>query len=187
MIRRLLSPPVFQEEEKNFRAKFINGFAWSVIGLLLLAMAPHLLGNAKNFTIPILSGLIIVMLVSLFLLHRGNVDASGLIIILLSWLGVSVQAYTADGVKDVIIIVFIALGFLASIVVNWRMGGAVILSGIAVIWALAVLQVNNYFVPSSQDPIAYARDLSIAFVAITVLVYISTKSMLDAIQRATVS
>ncbi|MGZ9236153.1 MAG: GAF domain-containing protein, partial [Anaerolineales bacterium] len=187
MIRRLLSPPVFQEEEKNFRAKFINGFAWSVIGLLLLAMLPHLLGPSKNFTLVVLSGLITVMLLSLYLLRRGNVDASGMVIILLSWLGVTIQAYTADGVKDVIVVVFIALGFLASIIVSWRMGGAVILGGIAVIWALALLQVNNYFVPSSQDPIAFARDLSIAFIAITVLVYISTKSMRDAIRGATTS
>ncbi len=29
MIKRLFSPPVFDNEEDNFRAKFINGFAWS--------------------------------------------------------------------------------------------------------------------------------------------------------------
>jgi putative methionine-R-sulfoxide reductase with GAF domain len=187
MIRRLFSPPVFQEEERNFRAKFINGFAWSVIVLLLLAMIPHLLGDAKNFSIPIFSGLILVMLLALYLLHRGNVDASGMIIIGLSWLGVSIQAYTADGVKDVIVVAFIALGFLASIIVNWRTGGAVVLSGILIIWGLALLEVNNYFEPSSQDPIAFARDLSFVFIAITVLVYFSTKSMRDAIQRATSS
>jgi GAF domain-containing protein len=184
MIRRLFSPPVFEQEDKNSRAKFINGFAWSVIGLLLLAMAPHVFGNPKNFTVAIFSSLIVVMLVALFLLRRGNVDASGLIIIVLGWLGVSIQAYTADGVKDVIVVAFIALGLLASIIVNWRMGGIIILSGIGVIWMLALLQVRNYFVPSSQDPIAFARDLSLVFVAVTVLVYFSTKSMRDAIERA---
>lgn len=187
MIRRLFSPPVFEQEDKNFRARFINGFAWSVIGLLLLAMAPHVLGTAKNFTVTIFSGLIVVMLVALYLLRRGNVEASGGIIIVLGWLGVSLQAYTADGVKDVIVIAFIALGLLASIIVNWRIGGIVILSGIAVIWTLALLQVENYFVPSSQDPIAFARDLSLVFVAVTVLVYFSTKSMRDAIERAVTS
>ena len=187
MIRRLFNPPVFEQEDKNFRAKFINGFAWSAIGLLLLAMLPHLFGNAKNFSIAIFSGLIGVMLISLYLLRKGNVDASGMIIIVLSWLGVSAQAFTADGVKDVIVVAFIALGLLASIIVNWRMGGIVILSGIAVIWALAFLQVNEYFVPSAQVPVAYARDLSFVFVAIAVLVYFSTKSMRDAIERATTS
>jgi GAF domain-containing protein len=187
MMRRLLSPPVFEHEEKNFRAKFINGFAWSVIALLLLAIVPHLLGNPKNSTIAVFSGLIVVMVVALYLLRRGYVDASGMIIIVLGWLGVGIQAYTADGVKDVIVVAFIALGLLASIIVNWRIGSLVILSGIAVIWTLALLQVNVVFTPSSQDPIAFARDLSFVFIAITVLVYFSTKSLRDAIQRATTS
>ena len=187
MIRRLFSPPVFEQEDKSFRAKFINGFAWSVIALLLIVVAIHLLGEAKNFTVAIFSGLIVVMLLALYLLRRGNVDASGAIIIVLGWLGVSLQAFTADGVKDVIIVAFIALGLLASIIVNWRIGGAVILSGIAVIWALALLQANNSFVPSSQDPIGFARDLSFVFIVVAVLVYFSTKTMRDAIDRATTS
>jgi GAF domain-containing protein len=184
MIRKFLSPPVFEQEDKNFRARFIHVFAWSVIGLLLLAMTPHVFGTAKNFTIAIFSGLIVVMFVALYLLRRGYVDTSGMSIIVLGWLGVSLQAYTADGVKDVIVVAFIALGLLASIIVNWRLGGVVILSGIAVTWALALLQTNHLFVPSSQDPIAFARDLSFVFIAVTVLVYFSTKSMRDAIERA---
>ena len=184
MIRRLLSPPVFEQAEKNFRAKFINGFAWSVIVLLLLAIAPHLLGSSKNFTLVIFSGLIVVMFIALFLLHQGKVDASGILIVVIGWLGVSVQAYTADGVKDVIVVAFIALGLLASIIVSWRVGGLVILSGIGVIWALALLQANGSFSPSSQDPVAFARDLSFVFIAVTVLVYFSTTSMQNAIRRA---
>ena len=187
MIRRLFSPPVFDQEEKRFRAKFINGFAWSVIVLLVFVVAIHLLGEPKNFTVTIFSGLIVVMLLALYLLHRGNVDASGTLIIVLGWLGVSMQAFTADGVKDVIVVAFIALGLLASIIVNWRIGGVVILSSIAVIWALALLQANNSIVPSSQAPIAFARDLSFVFVVVAVLVYFSTKTMRDAMERATTS
>jgi GAF domain-containing protein len=187
MIRRLFSPPVFQEDDRNFRARFINIFAWSVIVLLLTDIAFQLLTGPKNFTVIILSGLIVVMLIALYLLRRGLVEASGMVILLLSWLGVSIQAYTADGVKDVIVVAFIALGLLASIIVNWRVGAVVILSGIAVMWSLAVLQVNNYFVPSSQSPIPYARDLSLVFGVIAVLVYYSAKSMRDAVQRAATS
>lgn len=187
MIRRLLSPPVFQDDDKNFRAKYINGFAWIAIGLLLVVIVIHLLGEPKNFTVIIFSGLITVMLTALYLLRRGNVNASGMIIITLSWLGVSIQAYTADGVKDVIVVAFIALGLLASIIVNRRMGAAVIMSGIAVIWALAFLEVNNYFAPSSQAPDDFARDLTFVFIIVAVLVNLSAKSMLDAVQRAMTS
>jgi GAF domain-containing protein len=186
MIRRLFGPPTFEEEEKNFRAKFTNGFAWSVIILLLLALIPQLV-HPKNFTIAVFSGLIIVMAIALYLLHRGNVDASGVMIVVLGWLGVSIQAFTADGVKDVIVVAFLALSLLASIIVNWRTGGVVILAGIVMIWVLALLQVNGVFTPSSQNPIAYARDLSFVFIAVTILVYFSTTSMQNAIRRAMTS
>jgi Transcriptional regulator containing GAF, AAA-type ATPase, and DNA binding domains len=186
MIRRLFSSPIFEQEEKNFRAKFINGFAWSVIGLLLLALIPQL-ANPKNFTIAVFSGLIVVMAIALYLLRRGNVDASGTIIVVLGWLGVSIQAFTADGVKDVIVVAFLALGLLASITVNWRAAGIVILGSMGMIWALALLEVNGIFTPSSQNPIAYARDLSFVFIAVTVLVGLSTTSLQNAIRRATIS
>ena len=186
MIRRLFSPPKFEQEGKNFRAKFINGFAWSVILLLLLVLIPQL-GHPNFFTIAVFSGLIAVMAIALYLLHRGKVEASGIMIVVLGWLGVSVQAYAADGVKDVIVVAFLALGLLASIIVTWRAGGIVILSGIGMIWALALLQVNGVFTPSSQNPIAFARDLSFVFIAVTVLVYFSTTSMQNAIRRAMTS
>ena len=186
MIRRLFSSPIFEQEEKNFRAKFINGFAWSVIGLLLLALIPQL-ANPKNFTIAVFSGLIVVMAIALYLLRRGNVDASGTIIVVLGWLGVSIQAFTADGVKDVIVVAFLALGLLASITVNWRAAGIVILGSMGMVWALALLEVNGIFTPSSQNPIAYARDLSFVFIAVTVLVGLSTTSLQNAIRRATIS
>ena len=185
MIRRLLSPPTFEQEEKNFRAKFINGFAWSVIVLLLFVITPHLFGDLKDPTIVVFSALIIVMAAALYLLHQGNVDASGNIIIVFGWLGVAIQAYTSDGVKDVIVVAYLALGLLASIIVSWRAGAIVILSGVGVIWTLALLQVNGFFTPGSQEPIAFARDLSFVFVAVIVLLYFSTISMQNAIRRAT--
>lgn len=183
MIRRFLRPPVFENEADDFRARFINGFAWTVIALLLLAMAPHLLGTSLNATVPVFSALIVVMFAALYLLHRGNVNASGMIIIVLGWLGIGIQAYTADGVKDVILVAYLALGLLASIIMGWRAGGVVILTSIGAIWILTLLQVNGYFTPSSQDPVAFSRDLSLVFVAVAVLVYFSATSMRNAIRR----
>lgn len=184
MIRRFFSPPVFEKEEDNFRAKFVNGFAWMAIVLLTLAIIPYLFRSATDFTVPILSGLILVMIAALYLLRRGNIDASGLAIIVLGWIGLGVQAYTADGVKDVVVVGYIALGLLASIIINWRAGGLVILSSLGVIWALALLETNGYITPRLQDIIGYSRDITFAFILITVLIYFSTTSLREAIVRA---
>lgn len=184
MIKGWFSPPVFENEEDNFRAKFINGFAWTVIVLLAIAMIPYLFAPRQDYTLVILPGLIAVMFAAHYLLRKGNVKASGTIIIVLGWLGLAIQAYTADGVKDVIVIGYIALGLLASIVISWQAGGIVILTSIGAIWGLAFFEINGFITPRLQDPIGYSRDLSLIFAAVTVLVYFSTTSLRDAIRRA---
>ena len=187
MIKRLFSPPVFDNEEDNFRAKFINAFAWSVVALLTFSLIPVLGPNPDpnaSTTIIFLAGLILVMLFSLYILRRGNLNLSGTIIVVLGWIGFGLQAYAADGVRDIIIVGYIAISLLASIIINWRAGSIVMLLSIASIWFLAILELNGYLTPRFQEPIAFSRDLSLVFVAIAVLIYFSTTSLRDANVRA---
>jgi GAF domain-containing protein len=187
MIKRLFSPPVFENEEDNFRAKFINGFAWIVILLLTLSLIPVLGPNADEnagTTIIFLAGLILAMILSLYLLRMRKLDISGWIIVILGWLGFGLQAYAADGVRDIIIVAYIAISLLASIIINWRAGAIVMILSIGAIWALASLEVNGVLQPRFQEPVAFSRDLSLVFVAIAVLIYFSTTSLRDASNRA---
>jgi GAF domain-containing protein len=187
MIKRLFSPPVFDNEEDNFRAKFINGFAWTVIALLVFSLIPTLGPNADvnaNTTIIFILCLIFVCCLSLYLLRRGNLNASGSILVTFGWLGFGLQAYAADGVRDIIVVAFITMSLLASIIINWRTGSIVMLFSIGAVWVLAILEANGLLTPSFQEPINYARDLSLVFVAIAVLIYFSTTSLRDAVARA---
>jgi GAF domain-containing protein len=184
MIRRLLSPPVFEREEDNFRAKFINGFAIAVTAVFILRLIPLLFDPNPGSTLIIVPSLIVVMLAALYLLRRGHVTASGLIIIVLGWIGLAIQAYSADGVRDVVIVGYLALGLLASIVISWGAGGIVMLTSIGAIWALTFLEANGYLMPTLQNSLEYSRDLSFTFIVVTVLVYFSTTSLREAIRKA---
>ena len=184
MIRRFFSPPVFDNDEDNFRAKFVNGFAWAAIVLLAFANIGYVFRPVIDLTVWVVFALIGVMVIALFLLHRKQLRASGLVIIILGWLGLGFQAATADGVRDVVIIAYISLSLLASIVISWWAGGVVIVSSLGTIWALAYLEANHYVFPRIQDPYGYAIDLSLVFTSIAVLAYFSTTSLREAIQRA---
>jgi len=190
MIKRLFSPPVFDNQEGNFRAKFINGFAWIVIVVLTAALIPNLGPNADEnsvTTIIIITSLIVVMFLSLFLLRSGHLNASGSIIVILGWLGLGLQAYSADGARDVIIIAYISVSLLASIVINWRIGSFIMLLSIGAIWTLTILELNGFISPRFQESVAFSRDISLIFVVIAVLIYFSTTDLRDAIARATKS
>jgi GAF domain-containing protein len=184
MIRKLLSPPQFENENDDFRAKFINGFAWILLALLVVATIPQLITKTPDFTIVVLPALMGVMVLALYLVRKGKLTASGLIIIVLTWLGITFQASTAEGVKDVIVVAYIAVALLASIIINWRSGGIVILASIVAVWALSYMQMIGYITPQSQEPIGYSRDLTIIFVAIAALIYFSTTTLIEAVRRA---
>lgn len=189
MIKRFFGPPVFNKEE-DFRAKFINGFAWVVIAVLAIALISNLGPNAdenSTTTIIVLTSLIFVMGLSLYLLRRGRLNASGLIIVILGWFGLGIQAYTADGARDVIIIAYISVSLLSSIIMNWRIGSFVMILSIGAVWTLAILELNGFIIPHFQEPIAFSRDLSLIFVVIAVLIYFNTTNLRDAITRATKS
>lgn len=184
MIRKFFSPPVFDKDEDNFRARFINGFAWVVIVLLSIVI----LGDGIDLTLIsqdlVLLGLIGVQGVALYALQKKNLFVSGLIIITLSWIGLTYQAYGADGVQDSVIIAYIAIALLASIVMSWAFGGVVIVASIGAIWAFVFLEANNIIQPTQRQSAEYARDLSFIFIAITTLIYFSTTSLRDSIARA---
>lgn len=181
---KFFNPPHFELEEDNNRARFINGFAWTGIALLFAGIIPYLISPSGDFTILILAGLIAVLAISLILLHRRQIRFAGWIVVVLGWMGIGLQAFTADGVKDVIVMAFVAIGLLASIIINRVAGIVVILASILVIILLSILEARGILFARQQDPMIYGRDLSFVFVTIAVLIYFSTTSLRDAIQRA---
>lgn len=187
MIKRLLTPPQFDNDEDNLRARFINGIAWTLLGLLAISIIPQLITTTPDFTIVVLPSLMAVMVLALYLMHRGRLRLSGLIIVVLTWLGITFQAFTAEGVKDVIVVAYIAVALLASIIISWRTGGAVMLGSVGAIWMLAILQAAGWITPAIQPPTPYARDLTVMFIAIAFLIYFSTTTLRDAVRRATSS
>lgn len=187
MITRLFAPPRFESDDENFRARFINGTAWIILLLLAGSMIPQLLNATPDFTIFVLPALMGVMILSLYLLHQRYLFLSGVILVTLTWLGVSFQALTAEGVKDVVVVAYIAIALLASLTISWRSGGIVILLSIVTVILLARLQESGVITPVVQRPPEYARDLSVIFIIIAALIYFSTTSLRDAVQRASVS
>ena len=171
MIRNFFKPPVFDNEEQNTRAKFLNGISWIVIGLVLFAIPFIAIAQYDDFTLLVLIGIIAVFAVVLFLLKRGYLNLGAILIAVMVSLFMSFQAFTADGVRDVILIGFLAIAMLASLTINIHAGVAVLIFGVGVIWTNALLETNNIIKPTLDSPINYARDLSIMFVVVAALIY----------------
>lgn len=187
MIRRLFAPPIFETDEENFQAKFINWTAWILLLLLAVSTIFQILYATPDLTIAVLPALMGVMSLSLYLLKRKNLRLSGIIIVVLPWIGITFQAFTAEGVKDVIVVAYIAVALLASLVISWRTGVLMVVFSVITIVVLGILQKNGFIRDAFQPPDQYARDLSIIFTVIAALIYFSTTSLRDAVRRASTS
>jgi GAF domain-containing protein len=184
VIKKLLSAPQFDDLEQDFRARFINGFAWTAMILLIAGTLIIAVTGFTDYTIYVLLGLISVFALTIVLLKKGMVNLSAVVVVVLTWLGIFFQAYTADGIHDVIILGFIATALFASILIGQWAGGITILASILAAFLLAALEANQWIVPTASEPFTFARDLTIVLLIIFALIYFSTNNLQNAITRA---
>ena len=184
MIRGLLRAPHFDDLEQDFRARFINGFAWIGMTLLIAVTIIIAVTGSTDYTVYVLIGLIIVFALTIFLLRKRLLNLSALVLVVLTWIGIFFQAYTADGIHDVIMIGFIATALFASILIGWWAGGITIFASILAAWLLASFEINQLITPTVSTPFAFARDLTFILMIISALIYFSTTNLQNAIARA---
>jgi GAF domain-containing protein len=129
-------------------------------------------------------GLVVVFALTIVLLRKRLLNLSAVTLVILTWVGIFFQAYTADGIHDVIIIGFIATALFASILIGWWAGGVTILASIFAAWLLAGLEAYHLISPTVSTPLTFARDLTFILLIISTLIYFSTTNLQNAITRA---
>ena len=164
MIRRLFSAPRFDDLEQDFRAKFVNGFAWIAMILIGIVAVVVAATGFTDYTLYVLIALVLVFAITIVLLRYRMLYLSSMVVVILTWLGIFFQAYTADGIHDVIIIGFIATSLFASILIGWWAGGLTILASILAAWLLASLETNFVITPTVSAPHVYAPRLDVHFI-----------------------
>ncbi len=174
MIRKFLSPPQFDDMESNTKARILNGLAWVVMGLLLATAPIIALSGYADFTLYALAGIFVVFSIALFFLKKRRVNAAAVMVAIMAWVVITVQAFTADGVRDVILIAYLAIAMLASLTISIQAAAVMLALSFGAIWSLALLQSSGVITPGLDTPMNYARDLSIMFVVIAAMIYYAT-------------
>ncbi len=187
MIRKFFSPPVFENEEDNFRARFLNNFMWVVLLLLIPSTILYIINPGDPYTVPILLSLIAFVLFSIVLLRRRYVNGSAWFAVLLLWLSIGGEAFLSDGVRDSLVPAYVVVSLLASIVISRGVGAVFALLSIPALLFLGWSESSGIIQPVLSKPNIYARDISFAYAAITALIYFSTTQLRNALTRATKS
>lgn len=185
---RQMFQPLFGVERRETTARYlyiilISALIIDVVMIVLrsLSGATPSVSSATRLWI----GMLVMQFTLLFVVKQGYINAAGMILIVLTWIGITYQAWNADGVRDVVIYVYIILIFLAALLVNWRVSVILSIASITFIWIFAVAEAKGLRAANMDSPLNMARDLTAIFVILLLLIYfmISTiRYSLDAVR-----
>jgi PAS domain S-box-containing protein len=187
-IKDLLTPPVFEEEEKTRIARILGIILWSVVAVVGALISIWVV-TGKSYELGpyafLANGVIVAVAIGLlFLIRTGRVKPAGLIFVIFLWANITFQAYTSDGVHGSAAIIYITILVLASLLVGWKSSIAFAVLSTIVIWLLAHAEVVG--LTTFQTPGAYetALEATAMFILAALFLTLTTTGLTIALQRA---
>lgn len=103
---------------------------------------------------------------SYYLIKKGDIFAGSLLFIISGWIAMTIMAGRSAGIKDVSIIGYILLIYLATLLTGYIFAITLTLFSVISIWVMAVLQHSGVLIPYQDPPIQYARDFTVFIILV---------------------
>jgi len=167
--------PLFASERRETTTRFLYAILISALIINLVMIALRLLGGitlTNSTTLRWLTGLLALQSVLLVLVKRGYLNLAALTLVVLTWIGVTYQAWNADGIRDAVIYIYIPIILIAALLTNWKVSTVLAILSILALWVFAIAEVKGLRAAHIDPPLSMARDLTGVFVIIFLLVYL---------------
>lgn len=135
-----------------------------------------------NPTLWVLVALLLLQFGLLFLLRRGSIDAAALAQVIVSWLIITYEAWSSDGVRDVTIYIYFLIILVAALLTNWRISIVLSVMSIAAIWVFAITEAWGWRVAHTDPPLTMAGDLTAIFILLILLVYLVVNNVMRSLE-----
>lgn len=184
-LKSFLAPPVYADEQKTRTARHLNNFLIVLITLLTLQWLVRLSTDpivSENMII--IAGLAILSVALLFVLRRGHVQLSSYILVITSWLSMSLLSWLNDGVNDTAFLVYIVIILAASLLSGWRFGFLITGLSIAAGWGFVYGESTGLIVPYATPASSRMIDITVIFALSGFLLYLLMGGLQRALQEA---
>jgi PAS domain S-box-containing protein len=187
-VKKIFTPPVFEEEERAHQAYFLNIIVWVLIFFppvyffYVLIKVPTDTSRAliQAAFAELINGLI------LYLIHRRQIRAATLIQIGGLWFFFTASAVTGAGVRgESYLLGYPLVIMVAGILKNRRVAVGITLLSLATGWFLAYTESRGHFTPTNVSGPITAWIISLVIFPLgMVLQTLSTQKLQNALQRA---
>ncbi len=182
LIKKIFAPPTFEDLDKTRAAQYLNAVLY--IGIVLLVFLINAREELFSTTNIVLGILALTMVAMQILMRLGKVQLSAIILISMAWAGMTYMAWQADGIRNASLIVYIILIFLVSLLGTPRISILFTALSIVAMWGLVYAEQNNIISPSLDTITNLARDLSVIYILIAVIIYLTTTNTNKALYLA---
>ncbi len=181
--------PLFGLEGRETTMRFLYAILISALIINLVMIILRLLSGAtlsNSATMRLLTGLLILQFILLILVKRGYLKLAALTLVVLTWIGTTYQAWSADGIRDAAIYVYILLILIAALLINWKISTGLFILSILALWFFAIAEARGLRTSHIDPPLNMARDLTGIFLIIFLLVYLVIHSIRQSLQAVQV-
>ncbi len=182
LIKKIFAAPTFEDLDKTRAAQYLNAVLY--IGIVLLVFLINAREELFSTTNIVLGILALTMVAMQILMRLGKVQLSAIILISMAWAGMTYMAWQADGIRNASLIVYIILIFLVSLLGTPRISILFTALSIVAMWGLVYAEQNNIISPSLDTITNLARDLSVIYILIAVIIYLTTTNTNKALYLA---
>jgi len=187
-IKRLLKPPIFEDEEKARIAMILGIILWSVVAVLsILIIAWFITGKSHELGPYAFAANTIIIAVAIgliFLIRKGYVFSAGIVFVVFCWSNMTFQAFTSDGVRGSAAIIYTSIMVLAGLLLGWRASLGVALLSTLSLWILAYAEEIGFMSFQMVGTYEAALEATGVFILIIVFLRLTTSGISKALKRA---
>ncbi|MEO7720139.1 MAG: PAS domain S-box protein [Capsulimonas sp.] len=185
-MNRLLTFPVFEDEEKTRRASMLNTMLLCIIALLILGTLTPLFAGGIARRIWLDGSAILILFAALILNRRGRLEGAAITFLGILWCSLTLGAFTAHGVHAPAVAAYTLVIACAGLLLGWR--SLVFFTAISILSSvvMAFAEMHGRLLDTGvvHNPISLAGSDSMIFVMMALLMAIAMRSIQEALARA---
>lgn len=181
------------------KGKILSGLSWSEMfsdqeGVKIISAYLEIILKASILLLPILAGYkilyfsvlypidyILLILTGLFgfillILKKGRVRTASYLYITSTWIGLTCMAAFSDGLKDISVVAYIVVIFLATLFTSARFALFITFASITSVWLMAFIPPRNGFMPPGDIPVILGIDYTVLFILVIVSIVLFARS-----------
>ena len=177
--------PLFESDRNELVLRFLYIIITSVIFVILFEIGFYAWdgGDLLGSSGVVLFGMLILQIIFLYLLRYRQITLVARLLVITGWIGITYQAWNADGIRDAVIIMYMLIILMAALLTDWRTSLVLSVLSLTAIWVFALAELYGLKSTSIDTPVHIARDLTAIFLLLIVIMSLMVNTLRQILQK----